>query len=211
MSNICSKCGFELREDWNLCPECGVIVEQKRDELKRIRTKTKSGNQKLAEKIWILTFIAGILGILSLLTPATSLSLTVLGEVLLSMDSWMFGLNIYYEYGVGYDVFFTRNEIMLGIDIFPLVILLIVNVLIITSGLKARKEFFKRQKDYTELYFAAGLVIGTLIYIIGNEIFSWIFMQDTYWGFFGLGLALIGQFIAALLTVISYGIRYYFT
>lgn len=211
MSNVCSKCGFELREDWNLCPECGKIIEQKMEELKRIRAKTKLGNQKLSEKIWILTFIAGIIGILSLLTPATTLSVSLLGEVLLSMDSWMFGLNIYYEYGVGYDVFFTRNEIILGVDIFSLVILLIVNILIITSGLMARKAFFKRQKDYTDLYYAAGLVIGTLIYIIGNEIISWLFIGDTHWGFFSLGLALIGQFIAALLTVINYGIRYYYT
>ncbi|NVM17898.1 MAG: zinc ribbon domain-containing protein [Candidatus Lokiarchaeota archaeon] len=211
MSNICSKCGFELREDWNLCPECGEIFEEKRDELKSIRAKTKPGNQKLAEKIWILTFIAGIIGILSLLTPASTVSVSLLGEVLLSMDSWMFGLNIFYEYGVGYDIFFTRNEFFLGVGIFSLIVLVIVNLVVIGSGIGSRKDIYKSKTDYFDLYLAAGQVIGALIYIIGMAIVYWFLTGEAYWGFLGLGLALIGQFVAALLLVISFGIRYYFT
>ncbi|MHA1478837.1 MAG: hypothetical protein ACTSPU_11615, partial [Promethearchaeota archaeon] len=67
--------------------------------------------------------------------------------------------------------------------------------------------------DIMHIYFAIGLVIGTLIYIIGNEIIFWLFVGDTYWGLTNLGSALIGQYIAALLTVICYGLgkHYYYS
>lgn len=211
MSDVCSKCGYELREDWNLCPECGKMIEDRLDNLKWIKAKTKPGNQKIAEKIWILTFIAGIIGILSLFTSASSMSISLAGTVLLSMDSWLFGLNIFYEYGVGYDVFFTRNELFLGVGIFSLIVLVIVNLVVIGSGIGSRKDIYKSKTDYLDLYLAAGQVIGALIYIIGMAIVYWFLTGEAYWGFIGLGLALIGQFVAALLLVISFGIRYYFT
>lgn len=211
MPNLCSKCGFELREDWNICPECGEPIYEKRKEFKRIKAKTKSSEHKITDKIWILTFIAGIIGILALLTPATTLTISFLGEVLLSMDSWMFGLNIFYEYGVGYDIFFTGNQYILGVEIFSLVVLVIINIILIVISLLIRKDVSEMPVDIIHIYFAIGLVIGTLIYIIGNEIISWLFIRDTYWGFFNLGFALIGQFIAALMTVISYGLgKYYY-
>lgn len=209
----CSKCGIVLREDWNICPECGESISQKREDLKKLRAKTKSINQKITEKNWILTFIAGIIGILSLLTSASTISISLLGEVLLSMDSWMWGLNIYYEIGVGYDVFFTANQFILGVDITSLVVLIIINVILIGISLWTRNDVFNLPVDLMHIYLTIGLVIGTLIYIIGNEIISWIFIEDTYWGLFNLGFALTGQFIAALMTAISYGLgkRYYYS
>jgi len=211
MSEVCSKCEYELRDDWNLCPECGKIIEDRRDNLKWIQAKTKPGNQKVAEKMWIVTLIAGIIGILSLFTPASSTSISLGGTVLVSMDCWLFGLNIFYEYGVGYDVFFTVNELFLGVGIFSLIILVLVNLAAITIGVGTRKDLSRTKQNYTELGFAAGQVIGSLIYIIGMAIVYWFLTGESYWGFIGLGLAMIGQFVGAGLLVIGFGIRYYST
>ena len=213
MPNACSKCSFELREDWNICPECEHPIYEKIKELKRIKAKTKPSEHKITDKIWILTFIAGIIGILALFTPASTTSISYSGVVLLSMDSWMFGLNIFYEYGVGYDIFFTGNQYLLGVEIFSLVVLVIINIIIIGISLWIRKDVEEMPVDIIHIYFAIGLVIGTLIYIIGNEIIFWLFFGDTYWGFTNLGFALIGQYIAGLMIVISYGLgkRYYYS
>ena len=213
MPKLCTKCRFELREDWNICPECEEPIYGKLKELKRIKAKTKSSEHKITDKIWILTFIAGIIGILALLTPASTTSVSYSGVVLLSMDSWMFGLNIFYEYGVGYDIFFTGNQYLLGVEIFSLVVLVIINIIIIGISLWIRKDVEEMPVDIIHIYFAIGLVIGTLIFILGNEVIFWLLFRDTYWGFTNLGFALIGQYIAALITVISYGIgkRYYYS
>jgi len=210
MPKLCTKCRFELREEWNICPECGEPIYGKFKELKRIKAKTKPSEHKLTDKIWILTFIAGIIGILALFTPASTTSVSYSGVLLLSMDSWMFGLNIFYEYGVGYDVFFTGNQFILGVEIVSLVILVIINIILIVVSLLSRKDVSLMPVDIIHIYFAIGLVIGTLIYIIGNEFIFWLFVGDTYWGFINLGFALIGQYIAALLTVICYGLGKYF-
>jgi hypothetical protein len=181
MPDACSLCGYELKEDWNLCPECGRIIEDRKDNLKWIQAKTRPGNQKVAQKTWILTVIAGIIGILSLFAPASSTSIFLGGTVLLSMDSWLFGLNIFYEYGVGYDVFFTLNQLFLGVSIFSLVVLVIVNLLTLAVGIGNRKHFSRSRKDRTELGFAAGQVIGALIYIIGMEIVYLFLTGESYW------------------------------
>ncbi|MHA2290252.1 MAG: hypothetical protein ACXABG_15810 [Promethearchaeota archaeon] len=208
MSDACSLCEYELKEDWNLCPECGKIIKDRQENLKWIQTKTTPGNQKVADKMWILTLIAGIIGFLSLLTPADTTTVSIGGTVLLSMDSWLFGLNIFYEYGVGYDVFFTRNELILGVGIVSLVILIIANLAAIISGITGRRDAFR---DLTELGIAIMQVIGALIYIIGMAIVYWLFTREAYWGLFGLGFAMIGQFISAGLLGISLGIRLHFT
>jgi len=211
MPKLCTKCRFELREGWNICPECEKPIYGKLKELKRIKAKTKSREHKITDKIWILTFIAGIVGILALFTPASTVSVSYSGVVLLSMDSWMFGLNIFYVYGEGYDIFFTVNQFMLGVDIVSLVILVIVNIIIIGISLWIRKDVEEMPVDIIHIYLVIALVIGTLIYILGNEIIFWLFVGDTYWGFINLGFALIGQYIAALITVISYGLgKYYY-
>ena len=213
MPKLCTKCRFELREDWNICPECGKPIYGKLKELKRIKAKTKSIGHKLTDKIWILTFIAGIIGFLALFTPASTVSVSYSGVVLISMDSWLFGLNIFYVYGEGYDIFFTGNQYLLGVEIFSLVVLGIINIILIASSLWIRKDVEEMPVDIIHIYFAIGLVIGTLIFILGNEVIFWLFFRDTYWGFTNLGFALIGQYIAALITVISYGIgkRYYYS
>ena len=94
-----------------------------------------------------------------------------------------------------------------------MVVLVIINIIIIGISLWIRKDVEEMPVDIIHIYFAIGLVIGTLIYIIGNEIIFWLFFGDTYWGFINLGFALIGQYIAGLMIVISYGLgkRYYYS
>ena len=186
MPNLCSKCRFELREDWNICPECEEPIYGKLKELKRIKAETKSIEQKITGKIWILTLIAGIIGILALFTPASTSSVSYSGVVLISMDSWMFGLNIFYEYGVGYDVFFTGNPYILGVEIVSLIILVIINIILIGISLSVRKDVNEMPVDIFHIYLAIALVIGTLVYIVGNEIIFWLFLRDTYWGYINL-------------------------
>ena len=98
-------------------------------------------------------------------------------------------------------------------EIVSLIILVIINIILISISLSVRKDVNEMPVDIFHIYLAIALVIGTLVYIVGNEIIFWLFLRDTYWGYINLGFALIGQYIAALLIVICslLGKRYYYS
>ena len=91
---LCSSCGKEIHEEWELCPFCGNDLEKQRTILQPlIPPETILKKSELKEKIWIFPAIAGILTIISLFCPAAyATAETPFFKVKISSYIWIWGI-----------------------------------------------------------------------------------------------------------------------
>ncbi|MBY9018325.1 MAG: zinc ribbon domain-containing protein [Candidatus Lokiarchaeota archaeon] len=186
----CPECGNPLKpEDMKFCPNCKTLIET--EPRYQPKTNIKAKKRVWRNSSWILLLIGSVIGIMSIFIPAGSFHLANL----LSWDMWMFGYNIFFESGVGTDIFWTGNSDFFAFSIGSTVFVVIGNVMAILGVIT-----LLRKKDYAYLLAGAGAVIltgSTLFYLISYEVYSWIFFGDTFWGVLYPWFGVYGQFIAA--------------
>ena len=187
---FCPECGNPLKpEDMKFCPNCRTLIETE----PKYRSKT---NIKAKKRVWqnsscILLLMGSVIGILTFFTPTGSFHFADL----LSWDMWMFGYNIFFEAGVGTDIFWTGNSYLLAFSIMATIFVVLGNIIAILGVVN-----LLRKKDYAYMLAGTGAVMltgSTLFYLISYEVYSWIFMGNTFWGILYPWFGVYGQFIAA--------------
>jgi hypothetical protein len=217
MANFCIECGRELSPDWNVCPDCGTKVfkvpakvsysqsdpsmAQKYPpplSIKQEKTTIEIVNQY----IWILSLIAGIMGLLAILAPAGVYQYTYFGMVVESWNMWMFGYNVLYDYSAGYLTFWTDMPVPYSLSIITTIIIVITSIMIIGFSIRLKNKEVKS----SGLILGAGiiLIITAVAYIIVFHIYTSSFSGYSIWTLMFPGFGLIGQFISGVLIIIGY-------
>lgn len=169
-----------------------------------------NGKLVLASKIRanisrILCFVAGIIGLLGLVTPAAYVKISVSGITHLSWDSWMFGFHNSYDYESGRDIFWTGDLEFLMIQLAITIIVIILNIFALVEATGIRKNHIDEQ--IFSIISPIGLVIAMIAYIVFFEIWVWAMVGVSFWSLLSLGFAIISQFIASGLMFIGFFIK----
>lgn len=187
---FCPECGNPLKpEDMNFCPNCKTLIETEPKYQPKTNIKTKKriwGNSS-----WILLLFGSIIGTLTFFTPTGSVHIANL----FSWDMWMYGYNIVFESGVGTDIFWIGNSDLFAFSIIASIFVVLGNIIAFLGVIRLLMK-----KDYAYILAGAGTVIltaFTLFYLISFEVYSWIFMGDSFWGLLTPWFGVYGQFIAA--------------
>lgn len=221
MGNFCTECGSALQAEWKVCPNCGVPIISLPEQGSAYKVKTlqrpvqyqypkslvtlKTSKQKWAEKSWIFSLVAGIIGLVSLLTPFSSGKIyNFYGVLVFSFEQWWFGYNTVYDYDLGYESFWMENLSFLLPEVITLIIVIFSNLLILIIAARLPK----RAKN------TSNWLIGGAIGLLGSSIaliaiFELLFMIDSdysYWQMMSPGFAIIWQFIGFVLVIIGYSV-----
>jgi hypothetical protein len=116
---------------------------------------------------------------------------------LFSWDMWLFGYNVLFESGVGTEIFWIGNQYLLSFSVTTTVFVIIGNIMTIFGVMG-----LLRKKDYAYILagIGAAMLVGSILfYLISFEVYSWIFMGDTFWGILPPSFGVYGQFISAAL------------
>jgi hypothetical protein len=162
---------------------------------------TKPPKLKMGGKSWILSLIAGIIGILALFTPASYAVITIYGINVLSWHMWIFGFNYYNDIVEGTDLFWTGDHNLLFFQILITIIVFIANSFVLIKAPKIKDDF---NNAIIPLIGAIVLIVAMIVYIVVFEIWAWIWIGDSFWGLQSLGFAIIGQFIASGIMLLGF-------
>lgn len=150
----------------------------------------------------IFSFIAGIMGLLALFTPAAYAKISDSGITLLSWNMWMFGFHDYYDYEIGTDTFWTGDIDLLAAQLTITTIVIILNILVLFEATRIRKN--RIYEPIFSVISAIGLFIAMIVYIGIFEFWGWIVVDESFWSLLSVGFAIIGQFLASGLMFIGY-------
>jgi len=210
MAKFCAECGKPLNKDLTLCPNCGMPVVydtvdhsrslsvEKSIEKEIIPHSTKRKKpliKKLGFFSWILLFIGSAIGLYALFTPAGSVKIADI----YSWDIWMFGYNIVFESGVGFDVFWTLNENLLTVSLMSTIFVIIGNIAAIVSAVLLIKRGV--QTTYVLLIAPIVLVGSVLFYLAGYQVLMFLGTGESFWSLISPAFAIYGQFLAALFMI----------
>lgn len=187
---FCPECGNPLKpEDMKFCPKCKTLIET--EPKYQPKTNIKAKKRLWQNSSWILLLVGSIIGMLTFFTPTGSVHIANL----FSWDMWMFGYNIVFESGVGTDIFWIGNSELFACSMTASIFIVLGNILAFLGVIRLLMK-----KDYAYVLAGAGTVMltaFTLFYLIYFEVYSWIFMGDTFWGLLTPWFGVYGQFIAA--------------
>jgi hypothetical protein len=191
---FCPECGNPLKlEDMKFCPNCRTPIVTEPSPQTKINIKAK---KRLWQNFsWILLLSGSIIGLIALFTPTGSFHY---GD-LYSWDMWMFGYNIYYDWEVGIDIFWTVNPYLLAFSIVTTIFVVIGNIVAIVGVVRLLKK-----KDYAYILPGIGAVILiglVLFYLIAYEVYFIIFRGESFWRLLHPAFGVYGQFIAAGLMI----------
>jgi len=219
MIKFCPRCGSTLQSDWKICPNCGVKVvnlpeQDLTDKNNTIYQPIRSGGPKAlgvakktrlkwAEKSWIISLIAGILGIASLLTPFLSVRwIDGAGVLVFSFDQWWFGFNASFQHPITYDFYWTKNPFYLIPEIITFIAVLLSNLTILIIALRLHK--IEKNSSKGLIGGIVGLLISSIVIIIIFDLLTWNISGFSMWEARVPGFALIWQFIGSILVFIGY-------
>jgi hypothetical protein len=150
---------------------------------------------------WAFSLTGGVIALIALLTPAANIS-----DYYTSMYYWMWGLRSVQAYYYGSLTNFAQDPIEVSISLISSAIVLICIIGIILSASKSRKKMdFAKKKSWLSLSIL--LIIGTIIWMVGIEVFyRATAFGISFWGYFNPGFGIIGIFLGAGLTIIGYGV-----
>jgi len=217
LAKYCIECGRSLDSDWNVCPDCGTpIYTGTSDDLIQNSTfqtiphyqqkvpvdQGKRPIEIINEYIWVLYLIAGIVGLLAILTPAGAYQLTYFGVVIESWNMWIYGYNVLYDYMGGNLAFWTDMPIPFYLSIATTLTILIIGSSIIISALRLRK------RDIKTSGFILGcgifLILTAVAYIVIFHIYTLLYSGNSIWNLLTPSFGLIGQFISGILIIIGH-------
>lgn len=140
--------------------------------------------------LWLVPLSGGILSLLSVFSPA---SYFMVGPIFIHI--WMWGLAVN-NAGIGFS---GQIEVLVSGIVFTLFIL-ICSILIIVITIQIKKET-RKVDEFKNFWISSGLIVilSSIAWIIMIE--SVALSPPVWWGFFSLGFAVIGPFIAGALLI----------
>jgi hypothetical protein len=211
--NYCTECGKPINNILNKCPYCGADVDidtiakdRSLEGQKSIETgiiphtgKRKTPTiKKFGFFSWILLLIGSTIGLYCLSTPAGSIRI---GDTY-SWDMWMFGYNIIFESGVGYDIFWTVNQDLLTVSLTSTTFVIIGNVAAIVSAVLLIKN---RVTTMGGAMVAPLVLIGSsLFYLGGYQVLMFFGTGESFWSLMNPAFAVYGQFLAAGIMILGF-------
>ena len=166
---------------------------------------------KLAEKSWLFSIVASLIGLLSLFTPILYSSTALLyakSNWWFNIQEWIFG---YYNGYIqirsqgGSPWFFEEFE-PFPIHIIATTLIVISHFIILVIAAKKLKK-----KEQIVSPYLIYLSIVTMLTVIGYVIYFWIYLVITYKGWYcyleqdiSPGFAVYGQFISGFFVIINY-------
>ena len=148
------------------------------------------------KKGYILALIAGIIGIIVLLTPVAYHSGAIFESYI-----WMWGLYTWKMLFGETSINFSEDSGYLTWGLIATFLILIATVLIILTAVKANK----RSGSYRVLWFLCGVlfIAAPLVYYFGllSEWPTWV--GNFFWDFYSFHFAFYGSFIAGGLSILS--------
>ncbi len=147
-------------------------------------------------KGYIVAYIAGFFGILSLITP-----IAYHDDSLVASYIWMWGLYTW-RLLLGDTTFnFSEDTNYLTWGLIATFLILIATISIIITARKAGK----RSRNYGVLWFLCGIlfIAAPIVFYFGltSDLPSW--LTDLFWDFYSLHFAFIGSFIAGIFAIFS--------
>ncbi len=163
----------------------------------------KTSRQKWAEKSWIFSLIAGIVGFLALLTPFSSEKwIDGAGTLIFSFEQWWFGLNLTYQIPFGNEFRWTGNPLFLVPEIITFIGIVLSNLFVLIIAIRLPKKEENASKGL--IGGAIGLLLSSIALIASFHITSVNHLGYSYWQRMTPGFALIWQFIGSTLVFIGY-------
>ncbi len=161
----------------------------------------KVGGSK--EYNWLIPLFGGIIALIGFVTPAASIS-----NFISTLNIWMWGLFSikefdYYTLNYYTATQFTINPIEIIISLISSLIVLIGIISLIAKANSYRKNQSLEGKWISPSIL---LIIGSLIWIVGMEIYSQIDIGLSFWTFISPGFGVIGPFFGAIITLIGYAV-----
>ncbi|MFX1389792.1 MAG: hypothetical protein ACFE9Z_07015 [Promethearchaeota archaeon] len=152
----------------------------------------------IKEKAWAFPVVGGIIALIALLTPASYIS-----EYYVSMYVWMWGLFSVQVYGYGGYTRFTADPGELTISLLCTIFILINIIAMVVIG-----ALNKRQGTSEKNWVAPSVlvIVGTIIYIAGLEINTYLIGGFSYWQNVNPGFGVIGMFIGSIISLIGIGV-----
>ncbi|MHA1913771.1 MAG: hypothetical protein ACW986_02715 [Promethearchaeota archaeon] len=137
----------------------------------------------IKDKLWLFAIIAGILGIITLFTPAWGLGNSI---------AWLW--NLFVNNGVA--DFIDANEPIYTLGIVSTVIIIIGTVLTLLSGILAKLK----DKEILILYIIGGalLITGIIVYMAGTAV-----EYPTFWRYYTVNVASILPYIGGALGIFA--------
>ena len=163
----------------------------------------KSPKQRWGERSWIFPLVAGIVGIISLVTPFSSeKAIDGSGLLIYSLEQWWFGFNTWYQHPSTNSSFWTGNPFYLIPEIITFIGILVSNFTILVISARLPKK--ERPTSKGLIGGAIGLLISSITLIAFVHINSVISLGYSWWERAVPGFALIWQFIGSILVFIGY-------
>jgi hypothetical protein len=160
---------------------------------------------------WIAPLLGGMLSLISLLTPATYL--TIYNQ---EIYIWMWGLGSFNYFepfdptGGEFRIEFIRNKFLLSSSIIcSFLVLFCAIVLLILANLYriGKREFNEVKKSWYCL--SVLLIITTAIWMIIYEVVNFVETSESWWDVMDPGFGVIGIFFGAMISIIGTAIANY--
>jgi hypothetical protein len=143
----------------------------------------------IKENLWLLVIVGGILGIVSILTPAW-------GDIAGSMFGVTWWWNLYYLSGYDYIGFIQTDELIYYLDLAVFILIVIGTSILLIGGIL--DKFKDKKLPFLHLIGGVLLIIGPLVFLGGVE--------TAYSGFFRdylLNVGCILPFVGGALGIVS--------
>ena len=114
----------------------------------------------IKENLWLVVVVGGILGIVSISTPAW-------GDIAGSMFAVTWWWNLYYISGYGNVGFIDTDELIYYLDVATLILIVIGTSILLIGGIL--DKFKDKKLPFLHLIGGALLIIGPLVFLGGAE------------------------------------------
>lgn len=145
---------------------------------------------------YILAFIAGIIGFVSLIAPVAYHTGAIVDSYI-----WMWGLYSWKVLAGDTDYNFSEDSDYLTWALGSTLLILFATILLILTAVKAHK----RRSGYGFVWIFCGLLLiaAPIVYYIGllEEIPTW--LSDLFWDFYDFHFAFYGPFVAGVFAIIG--------
>jgi hypothetical protein len=137
----------------------------------------------IKDKLWLLAIIAGVLGVVTLLTPAWGYS---------NSFAWLW--NLYVDEGEAN--FIPADEPLATLGIISTLIILVGTALTLLSGVLSKL----RDKEILILYIIGGVLLltGIIVYMAGTAV-----EYPTFWRYYNVNIASILPYIGGALGIFA--------